>query len=829
LSTIGQLAKDLEVGRGMPKHEERLLVLEARMSRLEAHVAGLDPAGAARVRAVRTHPDARPQPSPESASIETRRRVGSESAGFDDRHESAVRNTGADDRHEATIRTARTDARAERAGRDVRGDSGVRAIHASAGGRSRLEPGGFEELVGGRVLGWVGGVSVLVGILFFLVVATSRGWISEPARVVMAAGASLLLLGLGAWLHERRGRNEAALAAAATGIAGLFATVVVAGPVYHLVPAVAALVAALTVGATATLLALRWRAQGIGWLGILGALVSPALVGAAGDGTAIALMLVAYAAAGAVLLWQRWHALGGTAFLVAVPQLAWWLLDWSGDDPSSGAVVAALVVFGVVTAAAAVGFEWRAGLAELRISAHVLLALNALALAGLGALGLGDTGTDVWLAAVSIAHVGAGLLARRSRRVTRELTLVAAALGIVLADVAFASVADGLPLVLGWAAGAVAFSALARRALHASDSVVALAGLSGHLLLAIATALTGAAPLTAAAGGADDPATALTALAALATAAWAAARLVAPRLPSWRLALDAIALAALGLFSAVALEGAALTLALAAEAAVLAALARRIRATAPTESSDAATGIEPRSVVGDDAATTATPSAGATIGTETAPNDMAPALAAGDPLPFGAALAFLAAAFTHALFVLGVLAPSDALIVGLERQMAAALGLGAAVVAALIVSRAAPNAESGRALRGGAAVTGLYLASALVVTPFRPDADAGITIANLDVRQQGQALLSALWGLTGVVTLVAGLLRDDRPLRLGALALLTVTVAKVFAYDLASLTSLYRVGSCIALGVLLLAGAFAWQRIRPRALPDLRDVPGALR
>jgi hypothetical protein len=51
----------------------------------------------------------------------------------------------------------------------------------------------------------------------------------------------------------------------------------------------------------------------------------------------------------------------------------------------------------------------------------------------------------------------------------------------------------------------------------------------------------------------------------------------------------------------------------------------------------------------------------------------------------------------------------------------------------------------------------------------------------------------------------------------------------VFAFDLASLTSLYRVGSFVALGLLLLLGAFAWQRIRPRALPDLRDVPTALR
>jgi uncharacterized membrane protein len=56
-----------------------------------------------------------------------------------------------------------------------------------------------------------------------------------------------------------------------------------------------------------------------------------------------------------------------------------------------------------------------------------------------------------------------------------------------------------------------------------------------------------------------------------------------------------------------------------------------------------------------------------------------------------------------------------------------------------------------------------------------------------------------------------------------------VTVTKVFLYDLASLTSLHRVASFIALGLLLLAGTFAWQRIRPRPLPDLRSMPDALR
>ena len=53
--------------------------------------------------------------------------------------------------------------------------------------------------------------------------------------------------------------------------------------------------------------------------------------------------------------------------------------------------------------------------------------------------------------------------------------------------------------------------------------------------------------------------------------------------------------------------------------------------------------------------------------------------------------------------------------------------------------------------------------------------------------------------------------------------------AALGALYLASLSSMYRVASFIVLGLLLLGGAFAWQRVRPRALPDLRAMPEGLR
>ena len=105
-------------------------------------------------------------------------------------------------------------------------------------------------------------------------------------------------------------------------------------------------------------------------------------------------------------------------------------------------------------------------------------------------------------------------------------------------------------------------------------------------------------------------------------------------------------------------------------------------------------------------------------------------------------------------------------------------------------------------LLGGAAVVLLYLGSVEVVSL----AGAGLA---------GQTALSVLWAVVGVGALVAGLVADDRVLRRAGLVLLAVTVTKVFIYDLASLTSMYRVGSLIGLGLLLLCGAFAWQKVRP--------------
>jgi uncharacterized membrane protein len=625
----------------------------------------------------------------------------------------------------------------------------------------------LEELLGGRVLAWVGALAVLTGLFFLLVIAVSHGWIGEAQRTVMAGAASLALLILGVRWHEHRGRTEASLAAAATGIAGLFATCSVAGAVYDLVPSPLALAGALATGAAATVLALRWKAHGIAALGIVGALLAPALVGAMPSGAGVAMLAVATASATAVVVWQRWTWLAFAAFAIATPQ---WLAYVLFDDRAPLAIVATLATFGALAAAAAVGFELRQAATRLRISSAALLALNALVLASAGWYALSETVTHTaghaWLVALALAHLAVGFGSGRLKRVSHELSLAALSLGIVLADIAFASIVDGLPVLAGYALSGVGFAALLRRAQQRGDVRFAGAGLGGNLLLALGHALV----LDAPAGGNETP-EALVALAMVAAGCAVSARLADTHRGA-RETLDAVAMAVLAYMTAIAFDGPALTAALAAQAVALGAVARRL----------------------------------------------------GDRVAAAGALGFLALAACHAI---GAFATPDALIDGLDQPLEAALALGAAIGATAALAYLAPP-RARIALATAAALGALYLASVELVTPFQPGLD-GLSIGDLGVRQQGQALLSALWALTGFATLIAGLLADRPALRRAALALLGVTAGKVFLYDLASLSEIYRVASFIVLGLLLLGGAFAWQRVRPRALPDLRAMPEALR
>ena len=81
-----------------------------------------------------------------------------------------------------------------------------------------------------------------------------------------------------------------------------------------------------------------------------------------------------------------------------------------------------------------------------------------------------------------------------------------------------------------------------------------------------------------------------------------------------------------------------------------------------------------------------------------------------------------------------------------------------------------------------------------------------------DINMYTQFTYSACFMLFGAALLVIGIMRGVAFLRWQALAVLAITVAKVFLIDIDQLSEGYRVLSFLRLGVLLLAISFVYQR-----------------
>jgi uncharacterized membrane protein len=80
----------------------------------------------------------------------------------------------------------------------------------------------------------------------------------------------------------------------------------------------------------------------------------------------------------------------------------------------------------------------------------------------------------------------------------------------------------------------------------------------------------------------------------------------------------------------------------------------------------------------------------------------------------------------------------------------------------------------------------------------------------------GSAAVSVTWAAYAALLLAIGISRRLRAVRLSALALLGITLIKVVMVDLAQLDRLARIASFVALGVVLMTGAWAYHRFSAR-------------
>ena len=71
---------------------------------------------------------------------------------------------------------------------------------------------------------------------------------------------------------------------------------------------------------------------------------------------------------------------------------------------------------------------------------------------------------------------------------------------------------------------------------------------------------------------------------------------------------------------------------------------------------------------------------------------------------------------------------------------------------------------------------------------------------------------SIAWGLFALGLIMAGMRIKQRPARYAGVALLGVTLGKLFLHDLDYLDELYRIGAFVGVALILIAASFIYQR-----------------
>lgn len=201
---------------------------------------------------------------------------------------------------------------------------------------------------------------------------------------------------------------------------------------------------------------------------------------------------------------------------------------------------------------------------------------------------------------------------------------------------------------------------------------------------------------------------------------------------------------------------------------------------------------------------------------------------AGPILAIGRQGAWVALAFAFVVF--GYLAspwwgPIDRPLAGARATglLFALYAAGGAVVFLLARSAAeagvTPLARAARLLVVGIAFALLNLIVRLVFRGY--DMRPNLTEASLETWA-----FSAVWGLYGFGLLIYGAARRSNDLRGAGLAVLTITLAKIFLFDMSRLDGIIRAGSFLAVGALLLAAAVIVRRVGEGLGRDRKPAAG---
>lgn len=629
---------------------------------------------------------------------------------------------------------------------------------------------------------------LVAGLCFLVSYGIHKGWITPTMRILGAAILSIAL-GVGGDVLRRRGDTGAGPEAmAAVSVAGSFATLTAACHLYDMVGSpVIALGLASLVAAGGVYFAVNWNAQLLGALALLGALSAPLMVDVPLDGDVFWFSIIAYGATMVICAARGWRHVLSAAVLLEIPiaidclehlgtatvAVGWslvWLATQIGAISYDRAQIDENSVPPGGAGAATPPIASAKPAIRKQLGLTLIVATTGVALAGFNQLAeTNQTIADGWFAGLGIAHIALALVGRRQSAPYARVPLVDWFLAISLLAIAAGEIFDGPALIVAWCTEAAVIAWFTRSATDGHTRRLLRIAAGALLVNSVIRALNFEAPtslleLRFSALESSQVRDAVIAIGAIvsASALWFWREVHAPRAARDICVFPfALAITGIAYLAAILLDGPVLVCALAVPSILLLA--------------------------------------------------NIPAV-----LDQWARAGTIALASFGAMHVLAHEAqPWDVLADGVPDLAVAALVLlviaGACAIQSLNAERRVKTVAF-----SACAIVLVYLGSAAIIFAFPPsDAAAGSAFANeLGSGQQGQALLSAFWALVAFGAVIVGLKTDIKELRIAGLSLLLLALGKILLFDLSNLNAAYRTISFIAVGGVLLAAAFAFQRLK---------------
>jgi uncharacterized membrane protein len=635
--------------------------------------------------------------------------------------------------------------------------------------------GVFERAIGEQWLLYAGVVLLLLAIVFFLRYAFERDWLSPSVRVlcgVVAGG----VLAVGGRRLAFAGFRSYGLSLAGAGFAVLYLSVYAALAYYGLIGPTLAFGVLVIISAAAAWSADVAVSLPLAVVAVIGGFATPFLVGGRQDAQVVLFTYDAVLIAATVWLAsrRRWWALDVLALALTILTVAAWAAEYYTPAKGLRTELFLAIYCGMFLLAMREGL--RAASADALPAVRALIA--APILYHLASIALLYQHPEPFLAYLILASTAAALVADRANLpALRGIAWLAVT--VPLAQWLSAFDAAPFAAVVTVLAVYAVFLASSLQALHArawSPSV--------DTLLADANGLAVFAELSIVL---SDRELSHLALVATLLAAWNVG--VAVFLRRWHrgraLHWAGVAATLLAMAVAIAFNGPWVVVMWGVEGAVLLALA--IRATSGRAMSAAEASDDGRS---------------------------APAI---DPL--------LLATGGWVLLLIAVLrwagadiqqADPAARVLFNQRALSGLLLIGLFYALAVYEGPSADHDSRRRAQRAALFVW----ASALTVAVISREIDAwAVAGAATDIVRQ--AMLSGAWALYAAVAIAAGIRRQYRPIRYFGIALFALTLAKVFAIDLGTLTGIDRIIAFLVIGIVLLFASFLYQR--GRVVPSHRE------